>query len=272
MIAAEIAFWLSAGLIVYTHVGYPLLLALLTRPQRTRERASMTSGHVSASEREPSMRAEIDALPHVSLIVAAHDEEEVIGAKVADALALDYPRERLEVIVASDGSSDATVERARAAGADLVLDLPRGGKVAAQDAAAERASGGIVAFSDANSVWEPDALRELLSPFSDPSVAYVCGQVRFLDAQGGNLEGVYWRYEMRVRELESDLAGVTAGNGAIYAVRADAYRPLPPRAATTSPSRSPSPGEGSAPSMCRPRAPSRRWCRRSRASSPASGG
>jgi cellulose synthase/poly-beta-1,6-N-acetylglucosamine synthase-like glycosyltransferase len=132
------------------------------------------------------------------------------------------------VIVASDGSADATAERARAAGADLVLDLPRGGKVAAQNAAAERASGEILAFSDANSAWTPDALRRLVEPFADPAVGYACGQVRFSGPGGGNLEGAYWRYEMRVREMESALAGVTAGNGAIYAVRSTAYIPLPP--------------------------------------------
>ncbi len=167
-------------------------------------------------------------MPAVSLIVAAYDEEEVIGAKVANALALDYPRDRLELIVASDGSSDATVERARAAGADLVLELPRGGKVAAQNAGVERASGEIVAFSDANCLWAPDALGRLVEPFADPGVGYVCGQVRFTDDAGGNLEGAYWRYEMAVREMESALAGVTAGNGGIYAVRREAYIPLPP--------------------------------------------
>ena len=168
-------------------------------------------------------------LPKVTLIVAAYDEEEVIAAKVANALALDYPRERLEVIVASDGSGDATVERAEAAGADLVLDLPRGGKVAAQNAAAARASGEILAFSDANCAWAPDALRRLVEPFAaDPAVGYVCGQVRFTDAEGGNLEGAYWRYEMAVREMESSLAGITAGNGAIYAIRREAYVPLAP--------------------------------------------
>ncbi|HEX8958739.1 MAG TPA: glycosyltransferase, partial [Solirubrobacterales bacterium] len=160
-------------------------------------------------------------------IVAAHDEGEVIAAKVANALALDYPRDRLELIVASDGSADTTVEVARAAGADLVLELPRGGKAIAQNAAAERATGEILAFSDANSLWAPDALRHLVEPFADPAVGYACGQVRFLDAGGGNLEGAYWRYEMAVREMESALAGVTAGNGAIYAVRRDAYVPLP---------------------------------------------
>jgi cellulose synthase/poly-beta-1,6-N-acetylglucosamine synthase-like glycosyltransferase len=204
-------FWVSAALIVYTHLGYPLVLRLLVALRKPRK--------------PPAEPAE---LPRVSLIVAAYDEEEVIEAKVANALALDYPRESLELIVASDGSYDATVERARAAGADLVLELPRGGKLAAQNAAAEQASGEILAFSDANSEWRPDALRKLVAPFADPKVGYACGQVRFLDADGDNLEGAYWRYEMAVREMESELAGITAGNGAIYAVRAEDYLPLDP--------------------------------------------
>ncbi|HSK49558.1 MAG TPA: glycosyltransferase family 2 protein [Solirubrobacterales bacterium] len=215
MIAVEVAFWLSAALIVYTHLGYPALLWLLTRG-RSGER-QLDELEVTADE----------VLPPVSLIVAAYDEEEVIAAKVANALALDYPRERLQVIVASDGSADATAERARAAGADLVLELPRGGKAAAQNAAAAAASGEILAFSDANSAWAPDALRRLIAAFADPAVGYVCGQVRFTDPAGDNLEGAYWRYEMAVREMESALAGITAGNGAIYAVRAAAYLPLP---------------------------------------------
>jgi cellulose synthase/poly-beta-1,6-N-acetylglucosamine synthase-like glycosyltransferase len=212
VIAVEIVFWLCAALILYTHAGYPLVLRALVGAKR---RPTI----------EPGTAAELRS---VSLIVAAYDEEDVIEAKVANALALDYPREKLEVIVASDGSADATVERARAAGADLVLDLPRGGKVTAQNAAAERASGEIVAFSDANCLWAPDALGRLVEPFADPAVGYVCGQVRFTDPDGGNLEGAYWRYEMAVREMESALAGVTAGNGGIYAVRRDAYIPLPP--------------------------------------------
>jgi cellulose synthase/poly-beta-1,6-N-acetylglucosamine synthase-like glycosyltransferase len=208
----EVVFWICAGLIVYTHAGYPLALRALV-----------------GLRRRPTLRPGTwEELPRVSLIVAAYDEQEVIAAKVADALALEYPRERLELIVASDGSGDATVERARAAGADLVLDLPRGGKAAAQNAAVERASGEILAFSDANSAWAPDALRHLIEPFADPAVGYACGQVRFLDPEGGNLEGSYWRYEMALREMESGLAGVTAGNGAIYAVRRAAYIPLAP--------------------------------------------
>jgi cellulose synthase/poly-beta-1,6-N-acetylglucosamine synthase-like glycosyltransferase len=209
VIAVEALFWLCAGLIVYTHLGYPLVLWALVR---LRGRSAVTGPAAAA--------------PLVSLLIPAYDEEEVIAAKVADALALDYPRERLQVIVASDGSGDATVERARAAGADLVLDLPAGGKVAALNAAAELAGGELLAFSDANSAWSPDALRRLVAPFADPAVGYVCGQVRFVGEGGGNLEGAYWRYEMAVREMESALAGVTAGNGAIYAVRRADYLPL----------------------------------------------
>jgi cellulose synthase/poly-beta-1,6-N-acetylglucosamine synthase-like glycosyltransferase len=92
----------------------------------------------------------------------------------------------------------------------------------------EGASGELLAFSDANSEWAPEALRRLVEPFADPGVGYVCGQVRFVDQGGGNLEGAYWRYEMSVREMEAARAGVTAGNGAIYAVRRDAYLPLAP--------------------------------------------
>jgi glycosyltransferase involved in cell wall biosynthesis len=133
------------------------------------------------------------------------------------------------VIVASDGSGDATVERARAAGAHRVLDLPRGGKVRAQDAAVERARHDLLAFSDANSRWAPDALRHLVAPFADPRTGYACGLVRFVDGDGTNQEGLYWRYETWIRELESGLAGITAGNGAIYAVRRAAYRRVDPR-------------------------------------------
>ena len=210
---SKLLLWGSMALIAYAHAGYPLLLWLLAR-RRPERRAPQTS---------------TAALPSVSLIVAAYDEEAVITAKVQNALALDYPRERLEVIVASDGSSDRTAERARAAGADLVLELPRGGKIRAQDAAVERSRGEIVAFSDANSSWAPDALRRLVAPFADPAVGYVCGQVSFAGPDGGNQEGAYWRYEMALRGLESRLAGVTGGNGAIYATRKDAYLVVDPR-------------------------------------------
>jgi cellulose synthase/poly-beta-1,6-N-acetylglucosamine synthase-like glycosyltransferase len=207
--------WASAGALLYAHAGYPLLLRALVRG--------------SSDDDGDRVDPPAGLPPSVSLIVAAHDEEDVIAAKVGNALALDYPRERLEVVVASDGSTDRTVERARAAGADAVLDLPRAGKIRAQDAAVERSRAEIVAFSDANCAWAADALRALVRPFADPRVGYVCGQVRFVNEAGSNQEGVYWRYEMAVRELESRLAGVTAGNGAIYATRREAYLVVDPR-------------------------------------------
>ena len=210
MVVVEVVFWVAVGLLLYTHLGYPLVLAGLARLTR----------------RAPTPRE--TELPSVSLIVAAHDEEDVIEAKVRDALALDYPRELLEVIVASDGSADRTAELARDAGADRVLELSRVGKIQAQNAAVERAGGEVLAFSDANARWLPAALGELVAPFADPRVGYVCGQARFLDQGGSNQEGVYWRYELALRELESRVAGVTAGNGAIYAVRRGAYLPLGP--------------------------------------------
>ncbi len=205
--------WLGAGALIYAQAGYPLLLAALAAVRR----------------RRPAPQPRRDAfVPRVSLIVAAHREAEVIEAKVANALALDWPRDRLEVVVACDGSPDDTPARARAAGADFVLDLPWGGKVRAQDAAVARANGDLLAFSDANALWEPGALRALVARFADPHVGYVCGQVRFTDEGGTNQEGLYWRYEMAVRALESELSSVTAGNGAIYAVRREAYVSVDP--------------------------------------------
>jgi glycosyltransferase involved in cell wall biosynthesis len=214
--ALEILFWLSIALIVWTQLGYALALAALAALLGARE----------------SLPADTDARPSVSLIVAAHNEQEVIAAKVSNALALDYPRELVEVIVACDGCTDETARCARQAGADVVLDLPRGGKIRAQDTAVRSAGGEIVAFSDANALWEPAALRALIGAFDDPQVGYACGQVRFVQSDQGtnatNQEGLYWRYEMAVRAYESRLRSITAGNGAIYATRRDAYLVVDP--------------------------------------------
>jgi cellulose synthase/poly-beta-1,6-N-acetylglucosamine synthase-like glycosyltransferase len=209
--ALEIAFWACAGLLVYAQVGYGLLLAGIGRLRR--------GWSAPAEPAEP---------PPVSLVVAAYQEAPVIAAKVANLRALDYPRERLEVIVSCDGSTDGTPALAREAGADVVLDNEHAGKVRTQDVAVQRAHGDVVAFSDANSTWEPDALRALVAPFADPRVGYVCGQVRFVDSGGTNQEGVYWRYELWLRGLESRLASVTGGNGAIYATRREAYIEVDP--------------------------------------------
>jgi glycosyl transferase family 2 len=209
----KLVFWLSAGLLVYAQAGYGVLLAALARL-----RGPGLRGQAPQSAERPS----------VSLIVAAYAEEAVIADKVANARALDYPREQLEIVVACDGSPDATPQRAREAGADAVLELPHGGKIRAQDAAVARSRSDIVAFSDANAMWERDALTRLVEPFAEADVGYVCGQVQFLNDAGTNQEGVYWRYEMWLRSLESELASVTAGNGAIYATRRADYLVVDP--------------------------------------------
>jgi cellulose synthase/poly-beta-1,6-N-acetylglucosamine synthase-like glycosyltransferase len=210
--ALEIVFWVAVGLIVYAHLGYPLLLR----------------GLVALFGRRDARPPAAGERPRVSLIIPAHDEEEVIERKLANARALDYPPDRLELIVASDGSTDRTAELARSAGADVVLELPRGGKVAALNQAVHRSTGEILAFSDANSYWRSDALGRLVDRLAEERVGYVCGQVRFEGGEGGNQEGLYWRYEMAVRSMETRLGGITAGNGGIYAVPRGAYVELDP--------------------------------------------
>src|SRR5262249_39422710 len=210
-VALEIVFWLPIGLIVYAPVGYPLLLW----------------GLVSLFGERGDPSAWTGDLPSVSVLVAAYDEEDVIERKVQNARALDYPADRLQLVVASDGSADRTGELARSAGADVVLELSRGGKVASLNAAAAKAEGAILAFSDANSFWQPGALKRLVSRFGDERVGYACGLVRYVGGEG-NEEGLYWRYEMWVRRMESRLAGITGGNGGICAVRREAFVELHP--------------------------------------------
>jgi hypothetical protein len=207
MTALAILFWLSVGLLLYTHAGYALALVLVARIRRLPRAAGFAAS-------DP---------PAVSVIVAAYAEQDVIAGRVANLRGLDYPPAQLEVLVACDGSPDATAERAREAGADVVLELPRGGKIRAQDAAVARARGDILAFSDANVRWEAGALSELVVPFADRRVGYVCGNVAFVNESGTNQEGLYWRYEMAVRALESRIRSVTGGNGAIYATRRESY-------------------------------------------------
>ncbi len=246
---AVILFWTTACLLTYTQAGYGVLLALLARIVQSAPRgpgaagagaggagaggagaggADEGTGGVQAGRAGSGGEETIGEAPAVSVIVAAYAEQDVIAARVANLLALDYPSAALELIVACDGSPDATAARARAAGADIVLELPRGGKIRAQNAAVQRARGEILAFSDANASWERDALRRLVAAFDEPRVGYACGDVRFVNDRGTNQEGLYWRYEMWIRALESQLCSVTAGNGAIYATRRNSYMEVDP--------------------------------------------
>ncbi len=229
--AMEILFWVAAGLILWTQLGYAAALWLLARVSRARH--AILGGRRAAAQGVAPLHSpgrgclSKENGVSASLVIAAHNEQSVIAAKVQNALELDYPRDLLEIVVACDGCTDSTAERARAAGADTVLELRRGGKIAAQDAAVARSRADVVAFSDANSLWAADALATLVGAFEDPAVGYACGQVRFTQGAAGphatNQEGAYWRYEMAVRRLESELASITAGNGAIYATRRSAY-------------------------------------------------
>jgi len=198
-------FWGSLGGLAWTHVGYPVAAAGLRR-LRGRE------------------IAKADITPSVTLIVPAHDEEDVIGARVQNLLELDYPQEQLELVVASDGSTDRTDEIVTSFdGRVHLLQCERGGKLPSMNRAVRETESEIVAFGDANATWAPDALSKLVRSFADPDVAYVCGQVRFQRDDGTNKEGLYWRYEMWLRESESGLGSITGGNGAIYAVRRSDY-------------------------------------------------
>ncbi len=214
MIVLEVVFWVCLAAIVWTHVGYPLAAAIAAhiRPRRVRS---------------------ADVTPSVTVIVAAHDEEDVIARRLENLLALDYPADRFEVVVASDASTDRTdaIVEEIAMGEPRVrlVRAPRGGKVAAQNLAVAQTESEVVAFSDANATWAPDALRLLVRSLADPDVAYVCGRLRLERADGTNREGVYWRFEMWLREQESRLGSVTGGNGSIYAVRRSDYIDVDPR-------------------------------------------
>ena len=211
MIVTKGLFWLSLGALAWTHALYPLGAAAAARV-RTRR--------VRTDEIEPT----------VTVVVAAYNEESVIDRRLENLLALDYPADKLELVVTSDASTDRTHELvSRFAPRVRLVVNERGGKVAAQDRAVRETESEIVAFSDANATWAPDALRQLVRSFADPDVAYVCGQLVLEAADGSNREGVYWRYEMLQREAESRLGSVTGGNGSIYAVRRADYVEVDPR-------------------------------------------
>jgi cellulose synthase/poly-beta-1,6-N-acetylglucosamine synthase-like glycosyltransferase len=170
-----------------------------------------------------------DAEPTVAVIVTAYNEEATIARRIENLLALDYPREKLQIVVTSDASTDRTEEIALSYPEVRVVTNPKGGKVAAQDRAVRQTEGEIVAFTDANATWAPDSLRALVRAFADPDVAYACGRLELLAPDGSNREGVYWRYELAARAAESRLGSITGGNGAIYALRRADYIEVDPR-------------------------------------------
>ena len=207
-------FWVALFLVVYTYLIYPVLLWLLGVGRKMPEYAPLSEW------------------PTASLIIAAHNEEAVLHAKLENALATDYPAERLDIIVVSDASTDGTdliaaefAER----GVRLHRQETRGGKTEAQNAGVRLARGQFLAFSDANSMYAPSALKRLLAPFADERIGCVCGELQYAnpDEQGaGKGEGLYWRYEQFLKRRESLLSSTLGANGAIYALRRELFAEL----------------------------------------------
>lgn len=207
-------FWGSVFLIVYIFLLFPLLVVLrgllIKRPYRM---AGITPG--------------------LSMVIAAYNEAETIRQKLDNIFSLDYPSDKLEVIIASDGSTDGTDEIIRGYAQDrvILLSLPRTGKNAALTQAAQAASGDILVFSDANSMYAPGALRALVRPFADPSVGGVAGnQVYNFDphqASGSAGERGYWDFDRLLKHFQDRSGSVTSATGSIYAIRRELFQPIP---------------------------------------------
>ncbi len=208
---ATVIFWVALALIVYVYVGYPIVLLFAARFRRPT--------HCDDAYE-----------PTVSLIIAAYNEEKVIREKLDNALALDYPANKLEIIVASDGCTDATDAIVRSyAERGVVLERvdPRGGKTRALNCVIPRTHGDILVLSDANTMYRPDAIRKLVRHFADSSVGAVSGDVRLVDAAEthAHSEGLYYRYEHGLQRLESDIGSMIGVDGAMYAVARHCFRP-----------------------------------------------
>lgn len=203
--------------LVYTYVGYPVVLAVLAAA-RGRRQAPAT-----------------DDLPRVTIVTCAFNEAEVIGDNVANKLALDYPPELVDMIVVSDESEDGTdaiVQRfadENPGRVRLIRQEPRQGKTMGLNLAHPHVRGEILVFADANSIFEPDALRRLVAPFADPEVGYVTGKMIYANPDGsvtGDGCTTYMRYENVLRDLETKVGSVVGVDGGVDAMRASLYRPM----------------------------------------------
>jgi cellulose synthase/poly-beta-1,6-N-acetylglucosamine synthase-like glycosyltransferase len=212
--------WAALALLAYTYVGYGLALALLARLKRWRRRRG---GRAS--------RRRFADWPRVTLVIAACDEAGVIAAKLANTRALDYPAACLDVLVVADGSTDATADLARAAGVRVLHRPARRGKMHALKRAMQHVATPLVAFTDANAMLAPGALRALVAPFADPAVGAVAGEKRVAcvaaDGAAGAGEGLYWRYESALKRLDAEVGSVVGGAGELFALRTPLFTPLP---------------------------------------------
>lgn len=207
-------FWATFTAIVFTYVVFPAIIFVRGRLVR-----------------KPVRSAEIT--PAITMVIAAHNEAANIGAKLDNVLAMDYPREQLEVIVASDGSNDGTNEIVRGYAEHNVrlLALPRQGKAPALDAGVAAAQGDILVFSDANSMYHPQSLRALARPFADPEVGGVAGNQVYIAEPGEGLTGdgeqSYWSFDRKLKQSQSASGNAISATGAIYAIRRSLFRGVP---------------------------------------------
>jgi len=206
-------FWLSIFIIVYTYAGYPALLYLLGKACR------------KPKEYE-------DYEPSITLLIAAYNEEDFIRRKLDNSLNLDYPSEKLQILVVADGSTDKTAEIVQTyenRHVELCFQPQRQGKLAAIDRAMAFARGDIVLFSDANNIYEPGTLKSLVVPFSDPTVGGVSGAKHIIKDENtlGESEGLYWKYESFIKKQETRLGSCSGVSGEIFAIRRALYEPAP---------------------------------------------
>jgi cellulose synthase/poly-beta-1,6-N-acetylglucosamine synthase-like glycosyltransferase len=212
-----IFFALCIALILWVYIGYPLFLLVVTR---------LTKGR-------PVRRNAIT--PPVTLIISAYNEGRIIRRKLENSLALDYPRDRLEIMVVSDCSDDGTddiVKEYASRGVRLLRMRERGGKTAGLNAAVPQARGKIVVFSDANALYHRLAVRNLARNFAEPEVGCVTGESRYeVDENAADStasENLYWRYELALKKMETKIGSLVGGDGAIYAIRRSLFRPMRP--------------------------------------------
>lgn len=205
---------LSLTVPLYVYLGYPAILWLLTRrlPEITHRRGEIR--------------------PDVAMIISCYNEADVISKKLQNTLDLDYPQERLQIIVVSDGSDDGTDEAVKAfkdERVQLIRQEGRLGKTMGINLAMEQITADITVFSDANAMYAPDAISKLVRNFADLDVGYVVGAALYTDADEGasaRNENLYWRYELAIKAMESRLHSVVGGDGAIYAIRTKLWEPL----------------------------------------------
>ncbi len=226
VLSAKVAFWTCAFLTVHTYVLYPLVLFVAYAVSQVRRDMQYLMGR--RDRRRLPLAPE--ALPPVSLIVPAYNEEVHLAHKLANLRALDYPCEKLEVVFVSDGSTDGTNAILRGFEDDsvqIVLLPERHGKTFAVNQGVERARHDILVLCDAATLFDRDALKNLVRHFSDSSVGVVCGALRFqANTESQRTEGTYWRYESMLRLMEARLGATLTASGAIYALRRKCFRPL----------------------------------------------